>query len=158
VCASNPTARQTSRKLNKAANSWQINYLWEQSISSLGDDPARGWGTFLLLAVSDGDPNPFAFSAAAGLVANGVCEARPCDSFGLGLFYNAVSDELQDTLEGSPGNLTGIDLQDEFGGEIFYDFAVTDWLRISADLQIVQPVIEDNNTAIFGGLRSRIVF
>jgi hypothetical protein len=31
-------------------------------------------------------------------------------------------------------------------------------VRISADLQIVQPVIEDNNTAIFGGLRSRIVF
>jgi porin len=143
---------------NVANDSWQINYLWEQSLTRNPSAPGRGWGTFLFLALSDGDPNPFQYSAAAGLVANGVCSARPCDSLGLGLFYNGVGNELKDTLSLPSLSGRGIALGDEFGAEIYYDFAVTDWFRLTLDLQVIEAVLEDNDTAIFGGLRSRIIF
>jgi porin len=137
-------------------DSWHINYIYEQYLMRESADSDRGLGSFLLLGVSDGNPNPLAFSAAAGLVAKGVCGARSCDSYGVGLFFNSISGDLNDTLSGKP--VPGIDIQDEFGGEIYYNMAITPWFNISADLQVIQPMMEDNDTAIFGGFRSRIVF
>lgn len=140
------------------SDSWHVNYIWEQFLSQHSSDPTKGWGFFLFLGVSDGNPNAIEYSAAAGLVANGTCAARPCDRFGVGLFYNGVSDDLQDTVGDNPAPLPSVSLDDELGGEIFYDFAVTDWFRITADLQVIQPVLDDNDTAIIGGFRSRLIF
>ncbi|MCK5805838.1 MAG: carbohydrate porin [Lentisphaeria bacterium] len=142
---------------NTANNSWMVNYLWEQQLTQDASDPTRGLGFFLFLGVSDSDPNPFAYSIAAGLVSKGVA-SRSCDTFGVGLFFNGVSGELKDTLSDTPAPIPSLHLQDEFGGEIFYDLAITPWFRVGADLQVIQPVIEDHDTAIFGGLRTRIVF
>jgi porin len=146
------------RNAARTDDSWQISYLWEQSLTRNAAAPERGWGTFLFLALSDGNPNPFEYSIATGLVANGVGAARPCDSFGLGLFYNGVSSDLRRTLSNNRPPLPSIGLQDELGAEIFYEIAVTDWFRLAVDLQLVQPAVQRNGTAVVGGLRSRIVF
>lgn len=143
---------------NIVSDSWFVSYLWEQYLTQNANDPTRGWGTFLYLALSDGDPNPLEYSIAAGLVGNGVCAARPCDTFGVGLFYNGVSGDLKHTLGNTTPPIPRLAIQDEYGCEIFYDLAITDWFHLSADLQVVQPVLDDNDTAIVGGLRSRIVF
>lgn len=133
--------------------SWQINYIFEQFLCQHAEDPAKGWGVFGLLGVSDGNPNPISFSAALGLGAKGVCGARPDDNFGAGLFYNGVSDELKDTLA-----LANIPLEDEYGVEVFYDAAITPWFRFGADLQVVNPVLERRETAVTLGLRGRLIF
>ena len=140
---------------NVANDSWQINYMWEQSLTRNPSAPGQGWGTFLFLAVSDADPNPIGYSAAVGLVANGLGSIRPCDSFGVGLFYNGISSELKDSLDLGG---RGLSVGDEFGGEIYYDFAVTDGFRVTADFQVIDPIQEDNDTAIFAGIRTRFIF
>lgn len=134
-------------------DSWQINYIFEQFLCQHADDPAKGWGVFGLLGVSDGNPNPISFSAALGLGAKGVCDARPNDNFGAGIFYNGVSDGLKDTLA-----LADIPVDDEYGMEIYYDAAVTPWFRLGADLQVANPVLERKGTAVTLGLRCRLIF
>lgn len=133
-------------------DSWQINYIFEQFICQDPDDPKKGWGVFGMLAISDGNPNPFEYSAVLGIAANGVSPARPDDNFGFGLFWNGVSDDLKDSVEPIA------DLDDEYGAELFYDAAITPWFRLAADLQVVNPVFSDGDTAVFLGLRSRVIF
>lgn len=133
-------------------DSWQISYTFEQFICQDPDDPEKGWGIFGMFAFSDGNPNPFEYSAVLGIAANGVHPGRPDDNFGFGVFWNGVSSDLKDTLD------LVVDVQDEYGAEIFYDAAITPWFRLGADLQVVNPVISDNDTAVFLGLRSRVIF
>ncbi|MBB5352272.1 porin [Haloferula luteola] len=134
------------------SDSWQLTYLFEQYLCEWGDESKNGWGIFGMLAWSDGNPNPFEYSAVLGLGANGVCAARPHDRFGVGLFWNGVSRALKSTVR----PLTRID--DEYGVELFYDAAVTPWLHFGADVQFVHPVLSGNDDAIFAGLRSRVIF
>lgn len=136
----------------RQGDSWQINYIFEQYLCQWGDDAKKGWGVFGMLAWSDGNPNPFETSAVLGLGANGVCDARPDDSFGVGFFYNAVSEDLKQTL--SP--VTRI--QDEYGVELFYDAAIFPWFRVGADLQWTRPVLANFDDAVFLGVRSRVIF
>jgi porin len=138
------------------SDSWSVSYLGEQFLTQNPNDPTRGWGTFLFLGYSDGDPNAIQFTGAAGLMAKGVGSARPCDTFGIGVYYNEMSGELKDTLTGSA--LINLEIQDEWGAEIFYDAAITDWFHLGVDLQLSEPVLGRNDPAVFGGLRSRIIF
>lgn len=137
---------------NRKSNSWQISYTFEQFLSQNPDDPKKGWGIFGMLAWSDGNPNPFETSAALGLGANGVSDARPDDRFGVGMFWNSVSGDLKQTVQPVAR------LQDEYGAEIYYDAAVFPWWRVGASMQWVRPVLSHNDNALFFGLRNRIIF
>ena len=46
----------------------------------------------------------------------------------------------------------------EQGLEIFYNYAVTPWFRITGDLQWINPASADNDKAWLGGLRANITF
>jgi hypothetical protein len=48
-------------------------------------------------------------------------------------------------------------IRDEQGYEIFYNFAVTPWLVLGADLQIINPSLASDR-AVFPGLRTVIKF
>jgi porin len=48
-------------------------------------------------------------------------------------------------------------MRDEKGWEIFYNFAVTPWLVLGADLQIIKPSLA-SDTTVFSGLRTVIRF
>jgi porin len=74
------------------------------------------------------------------------------DKFGLGGFYTGYSGELKDAI-----NLL-VPVSDESGVEIFYNYAVTPWLRLTADTQFISPPRKDRNTAIFTGIRAQILF
>ena len=133
-------------------DSWQVSYLYEQYLCQYDDDPKRGWEIFLLAGVSDGNPNPIEWSAAAGVSAKGLGDWRPDDRVGLGLFYTGISGELRGLA--SPFQPAS----DEYGAEVFYDCAVTPWLRLAADMQVVNPALSRNDTAVYAGLRGRIIF
>ena len=136
----------------REGDSWQITYTFEQYLCQQASDPTKGWGIFGMLAWSDGNPNPFHYSAVLGLGANGVCAARPDDNFGVGVFWNGVSDRLKQTVRPVAR------LQDEYGAEIYYDAAVFPWFRLGANVQWVRPVLANRDDAIFAGLRSRVIF
>jgi porin len=48
--------------------------------------------------------------------------------------------------------------RDEQGVELYYNVAVTPWLRITPDLQIIQPARRNVDTTVVLGLRAKIDF
>jgi porin len=116
------------------------------------EHPGEGFGLFLKIGASEGNPNPFQGSLIGGVSGKGLLDARPNDTFGLGYFYIDFSDALQSTLDPL------VAFNDEQGVEAFYNFVVKDWLIVSADLQYVNPALGDTDNAFVGGLRARIRF
>ena len=89
--------------------------------------------------------------AFIGVGGNGLIPGRSRDNWGAGYYYSALSSDLKDSL--SPVMTIG----DEQGYEFFYNFTVTPWLTLGADLQIITPALADD-TAVFTGLRTVIRF
>jgi porin len=76
---------------------------------------------------------------------------RSRDNWGIAFYYDAPSRDLKSSL--SPG----LKIRDEQGMEIFYNFAVTPWLTVGADLQVIDPSL-GKDTVVAPGLRSVIRF
>jgi porin len=81
----------------------------------------------------------------------GLIPGRSRDNWGVGYYYAAPSTDLKDSLEST------LTIRDEQGWEIFYNFAVTPWLGLGADVQIINPSLA-NDTAVFSGLRAVLKF
>ena len=86
-----------------------------------------------------------------GVGGTGLIPGRSLDNWGVGYYYAALSPYLKDSLAPI------VTIGDEQGLEFFYDFAVTPWLTLGADLQIIRPGLADD-TAFFSGLRTVIRF
>jgi porin len=73
-------------------------------------------------------------------------------NFGVGYFFYDLSDELQDAVApiGS--------LKDEQGIEAYYTLVPVPWLRLTANLQWVNPANGANPTLWLGGVRARVAF
>jgi porin len=124
-------------------------YLWQDA-----ENPAEGWGLFAQAAISDGNPNPINWSVLGGIGGTGsLIEGRDLDSWGIGYFYYGWSDNLKDGLEE-----LGSGLEDEHGVEAFYNLALTPWLRLTADLQWIDPATPGREDALIGSLRTQIKF
>ena len=128
-------------------DSWSLYYTAFQAISFQGYDEYglhRGWGLGTRLGKSDGDPNPFEWFASLVLTGRGVSDARPLDRFGLGYYYLELTDaNIVDLLP----------IDDEQGAELFYNFALTPALYLSADLQYVDTGLEFSDDVWVAQLR-----
>lgn len=71
---------------------------------------------------------------------------------GIGYYYYNLSDQLQSSLAGA------LPINDEQGVEIFYNLALTGWLRVTADLQWINPARRDFSDAWVAGIRTSINF
>ena len=49
-------------------------------------------------------------------------------------------------------------VRDEHGLELFYNVAVTPWFHVTADLQVITPLLQPVDTSLVLGLRSKIDF
>lgn len=76
--------------------------------------------------------------------------SRDNDSFGLGYYYLAISDEFPRVIERRT--------QDEQGVELYYNIAITPWLHITPDLQVIEPAREDVDATVVAGVRMKIDF
>ncbi|MFN3888764.1 MAG: carbohydrate porin [Beijerinckiaceae bacterium] len=141
---------------------YYFSYAFEQTLWQSAANPANAWGMFGQVAFSDGNPNPFKWEAMAGFGGASPLPGRSNDKFGIGAFYYSYSKELRQAL--SPI----LTLDDEYGLEVFYNFAVTKWFKVTADIQVIAPAvksqsvapqtIEKNTPVVFMGLRSQVVF
>ncbi len=104
------------------------------------------------LSVADGNPNPIDASVVGGIGGKALFVGRPQDSFGLGYFYYAFSNELRNALEPTT------DLDDEQGVEMFYSYEVTPWFYITADIQYIDPASGSDDNVLIAGLRTNIRF
>lgn len=127
-------ARLVTRQPITKKGFWLASYAVQQYLVASADDPSVGWGLFGLATLSDGNPNPVRWSALAGLAGNNLLPGRVNDQWGVGFFHYGLTTPL----------LAGLaDLRlyrrSEGGVEAFYNWAITPWVRLSGDLQIVEP-------------------
>ena len=119
--------------LRPAKGSWNISYNFDQYLYEPKKGVDRGIGIFMRLGVSDGNPNLMKFFSSFGVGGKGMFESRPNDKFGFGYYFMNISNP---TIQG-PLQTTKL-LRDEYGFEAFYNVAITPWLLLTPDLQVIR--------------------
>jgi porin len=132
--------------------SYNITVQASHLLSESAVRPGEGLGLYARAGVADGNPNVLEQSAIIGLAAHGMITARPRDSFAVGAFYYKFSNVLQDTL--SPLAT----FRDERGVEAWYSVAVTPWLRVTGDAQIIDPARGKQPTSLVLAVRGNVAF
>ena len=146
-------------------NSWCFYYNFDQYLYE--PKKGKGIGIFGRFGASDGNPNPMHYFYSIGIGGKGVIPGRAQDTFGLGYYYIDIR---------SPkftGPLTTREfLRDEYGVEAYYNIAITSWMKLTPDIQVVRPAQKkqivgqdiltatgkDVDTVAVIGLRLRLVF
>jgi porin len=151
--------------------SWNIHYNFDQYVYEPKKGSGEGIGIFGRFGASDGNPNFMQFFYSLGIGGKGVIPNRHNDRYGFGFYYVDINNpELQ-------GAFRSVKLlRDEYGFEAFYNVAITPWLMVTPDIQVVrgaqkdkftldnsgpQPVITSKKsigTATILGLRMQMVF
>lgn len=154
----------TGQPVPTKSDNWLVNlnfaqYFWvpdEQDTHTLPmqrvQETPEGIGTFFRLGIAPADRNAFDLFVSAGLGGRGMIPGRPWDRYGVGFYLLKTSSDFDD----QPG-LKRI-LDDEWGVEIFYNFAVTPWLQITPDLQFISPAKKGADNAVVLALRVQIWF
>ena len=136
--------------LPRRTGSYALGYSFDQYLWHDPTDPKRGWGLFGRLGISDGDPNPLKYFWSVGLGGTGPIATRPHDNWGVAYFDGGVSkNTVLDNL---------LHLQDGYGVEMFYNFALAGWARLTPDLQVIRGGLPRTDTALVLGLRLQVVF
>ena len=130
---------------------WYVAYTFDNWLYQSKENPKEGFGIFGQFAISDGNPNWLHWLAFGGFGGTGLIPGRPIDNWGIGYYCASFASGLKDLDPPYP------DIRDEQGLEVFYNYAVTPWLVIGADVQFIRPGL-DHDTAIFTGIRTVIRF
>jgi porin len=149
---------------NKKNSTWTVAYSFDQYFWQPDDDPKRGIGLFFSFGASDGNPNPIQYSYLMGIGGKGVFSGRPHDSFGIGWARTQFSDQFVPLLRQQLG--LGLDHEDAI--EMYYTAAITPWLNVSPNLQVINSgmnkiisngnELQNMNTAVEANLRMNILF
>jgi len=134
--------------LSREDDSWSLYYNFDQYLWMLDAEAGTGVGLFGRLGYADEDTNPIEWFASLGLGGRGLCSSRPNDTFGVGMYYAAASDQIPAIFNADDG----------YGFEAFYNFEVTPWLHVTPDIQIIEPGATDVDTAIVAGIRVKAEF
>jgi porin len=134
------------------SGSWWIDYRFDQALWVDPTDPTRSWGVFGDVGISDGKPNPIQWSVIAGIGGSSPICSRKLDTFGIACYYLGLGDSFKNDV----GAI--VPVRDERGVELFYNVAVTPWCHVTADLQVITPILEGAETSLVLGLRAKIDF
>jgi len=108
------------------------------------------------VSFADKDTSPITTFFDVGLGSNGLFKSRPTDEFGIAYAYTDLSSVLKDNIDLiTQGNRR---LLVEHQLEMFYNFHITPWLRLTGDLQIIRPTRPIASTAIIPGGRLVFIF
>jgi porin len=134
--------------------SWSISYVFRQYI--VERSPKNGWGFFTQVAFANKDTSPVSSFLDIGLGGNGLFKSRPTDEFGISYAYTGLSKVLVDNI-----NLLtqgGRRPRSENQIEVFYNFHLAPWLRLTGDIQFIRGVRPIVDTAVVPGARLEIIF
>lgn len=127
---------------------WFASYALQQYLFQSENDPSVGWGLFTNVSISDGNPNPVKWSLLAGIAGNNLLKGMERDKWGIGYYHYGLSQLLVNGLQ-----LANIQRRSEGGVECFYNFAITPWVQLSADLQIIDPWKVEKTREVVGAIR-----
>ena len=149
---------------NHSESSWAMSYAFDQYFWQPDNDPKHGVGVFFGFGASDGNPNPVKYAFLTGLGGKGVVPGRPDDSLGIGIARTQFSNAFVPFLR----QQFNLGLQHEDAIEMYYNISVTQWLNVTADLQVINPGLKkalneigrlaNVDTAVVGGARVRVRF
>ncbi len=149
---------------NRKSSSWSVSCALDQYLWQPKGDAKHGIGVFFSAGASDGNPNPIKWAFLAGVGGKGV-PGRADDSYGVGVartqFSGAFLPLLRDRLD------LGLDHEDAL--EMYYNLALTGWLSVTADLQVINQALDKSLNpngfgltnvphATIGGIRFRVRF
>ncbi len=121
--------------------------FWESPVH-----PGRGLGVYFRSTIADGNPNPFEFVLVGGISAYGLVPGRAHDVFGIGCSHYQFSSALR--FAASPL----IEIGSEQAVEGFYNFKLTPWLHLTANLMWIRPGPRTSSDSWMAGLRAVINF
>jgi porin len=134
--------------------SWSVNYTFRQYIVERGRKD--GWGFFSQVSFADKNTSPITTFFDLGLGGNGLFKSRPRDEFGIAYAYTDLSSVLKDNLDLLTQGGRRPRVEHQF--EMFYNFHITPWLRLTGDLQIIRPTRTIAERAIIPGGRLVMIF
>ena len=163
-----PNLLRPAQPANRSSSTWSINYAFDQYFWQPDGDPKHGIGMFFSFGASDGNPNPIQYTFLAGIGGKGVVPGRPDDSFGLGWSRTQFSNDFVPFLR----QRLDLGLNNEDAVEMYYNVAITHWLNLTPDLQIIDPALKKTltssgrlagrltnvDTIVVGGIRLRARF
>jgi len=111
-----------------------------------------GVGLFYRFAYTPDNRNLWNITISGGIGARGVINGRPLDRMGIGVYWMRASSDLnkQPIIGGILNNETGVDA--------YYNFAITPWLQLSADLQYITSGLATGDNAWVLGTRLFVQF
>jgi len=133
--------------LQQKKGSWNIYYNFDQYLYEPKKGVDRGIGIFMRLGVSDGNPDFMKFFSSFGMGGKGMFEGRPNDKFGVGFYFINVNNP---TINGPLQSRKF--LRNETGLEAFYNVAITPWLFLTPDLQVLTGAQKNTTTLVQGPL------
>ena len=148
-------------------NSWSVYYNFDQYVYE--PKKGQGIGIFGRFGASDGNPNPVHYFYSIGVGGKGIVPGRTKDEFGIGYYYIDVSSPKLVGLLGKTRSFLG----NEQGFEAYYNFAITPWMKLTPDIQVVRGAQKNEldtaggilniskksvDTATVIGLRLQVVF
>jgi porin len=150
-----PNLLVPARPPNRSESSWAFDYTFDQYLWQPDGNPHHGIGLFFGFGASDGNPNPIQYSFLGGLGGKGVVPGRPDDNFGVAFARTEFSSAFLPFLR----QQLNLGLQREDAIEMFYNVALTPWLNVTGDLQIVKPGIKKalNNASQLAGIDTAVV-
>ena len=132
-------------------------YLWvkpgskRESTGVVANTPLlQGIGIYGNFGCADPKTNPVEEFYAIGLSGRGLVPRRENDTVGAGFFYTRLSDEL--------GPIIRRNTRDPYGVEVYYNVEITPWMHVTADLQILEPALKNDDTAVVAGVRMKLSF
>ena len=115
----------------------------------MSGDETGGWGFFARLGFSDGDSSAIDWNAAGGIGGVGLLPGRDADRWGLGVYTQEFVNS---------GILSGLGVDNEVGGELFYNAQLTPSTNLTLDLQVVDSALPAADTAVVVGMRLGVRF
>ena len=125
-------------QIEQKDGTWCIYYNFDQYLYEIKKGSDQGIGIFGRFGVSDGNPNPTHLFFSLGVGGKGVIPGRPLDQFGIGAYYGDVSNPK---LTGPFA--TREFLRDGYGFEAYYNIAITPWLKLTPDIQVIRPSMKE---------------
>ncbi len=160
--------------VNNSSNSWFLianasQYLYvadrprEMMTKLKAGVPLRGIGVFGRIGWAPQETNTITGDGSVALFARGLAESRAYDSVGVGWYMNGISPDVQNQVRGLASKLGAkIDVQNEQGLEVFYDYALTPAFRIIPSYQHIwnplAAVAVGNDHTDLWMMRSTVVF
>jgi porin len=139
--------------LKPEAGSWVVQYkmyqYFSQSVTAGGT--TLGWGVFGTLAAADGRTNKSGLVLTLGLGGRGTLTGRPLDRWGVAYTQDGVSYPYRE--QAKPFRISN-----EKVFEAFYSYALTPFAMLTADLQVIQPMLQGSKTAVLPGVRLVVDF